>query len=226
MNYELAERREQLAAAYVVGTLRGPARTRFERSCMESQTLRTAVRRWEDQLMPLQRGLVPVIPSARVWEQISRRTSIQSAAAPGRTRSWRWALLGAVALSLLVTVSIRLFHPPLQVVAALGQDQTHPLWTIAHSAHFKALTIRALREVQSHPQLAYELWALPGNGKTPVSLGLLPRSGSIQRALSTAQWAALLISNRVAVSLEPVGGSPTGSPTGPVLFVAEVHRPG
>jgi anti-sigma-K factor RskA len=224
MNYEQAELREQLAGAYVVGTLRGPARARFERSCAASQSLDAAVRRWEDRLMPLLRGLVPVTPSAQVWEEISKRISTQAATTTGRAVPWRWVLAGAFALSLLLTVSIRVLSPPLQVVAALGQDRLHPLWNISRSESSSALTIRALGNVQSNPQLAYELWALPRNGKAPVSLGLLPRSGSIERALSASQRSALLNSNRLAVSLEPAGGSPTGSPTGPVLFVADVRQ--
>ena len=226
MNYEQTELREQLAGAYVVGTLRGPARVRFERSCETSQSLVAAVRRWEDQLMPLLRGLVLVTPSAHVWEEISKRISTRAATATRRALSWRWVLAGALALSLLVTVSIRMLSPPLQSVAAVGQDRLHPLWNISRTESSSALTVRALQHVQSNPQLAYELWALPGNGKAPVSLGILPRSGSIKRPLSAVQRVALLSSNRVAVSLEPAGGSPTGSPTGPVLFVADVRPSG
>jgi anti-sigma-K factor RskA len=225
MNYEQEELREQLAGAYVVGILRGPARARFERSCAASQSLRAAVRRWEDQLMPLHKDLVPAIPSARVWEHIARRTRSQAPTARRRA-AWRWALIGALSLSLLVAVSIRLLYPPYQVVAAVGQDQRHPLWNISRSASSGTLAIRALQQVQSNPQRAYELWALSSNGKPPVSLGLLPRSGSVERRLSASQRAALVNAIRLAVSLEPAGGSPTGSPTGPVLYVAELHQSG
>jgi anti-sigma-K factor RskA len=226
MNYEHAELREQLAGAYVVGTLRGSARARFERSCASSPTLQAAVRRWEDQLMPLLRGVVPVIPSARVWEQISRRIGTQAGRQSHRLASWRWVVAGAVALSLLVTVSVRFLNPPVHLVATMGQERQPPLWSISRAEDSSALTIRALHHVQSSAQLAYELWALPGDGKTPVSLGLMPRSGSIERAMSPSQRTALLNSQRLAVSLEPVGGSPTGSPTGPVLYVADIRQSG
>jgi anti-sigma-K factor RskA len=53
-----------------------------------------------------------------------------------------------------------------------------------------------------------------------VSLGLLPAEGGIERTLSAMQQSALRVASHVAVSLEPAGGSPTGAPTGPVLFVA------
>jgi anti-sigma-K factor RskA len=68
---------------------------------------------------------------------------------------------------------------------------------------------------------SYELWALPDNGSAPVSLGVIPAVGEIDRELTDAQRAALRGASKVAVSLEPEGGSATGAPTGPVLFVAE-----
>jgi anti-sigma-K factor RskA len=37
----------------------------------------------------------------------------------------------------------------------------------------------------------HELWALPGAGRAPVSLRLLPQSGRIERDLTTAQREAL-----------------------------------
>jgi len=58
----------------------------------------------------------------------------------------------------------------------------------------------------------------------PVSLGLMPKNGRRDLVLTAAQRTALAASGKIAVSLEPIGGSPTGAPTGPVLFVAEVTR--
>lgn len=56
--------------------------------------------------------------------------------------------------------------------------------------------------VQRQPGKAYELWALPRGGQ-PVSLGLLPAGGTYERTLNTAQRAALLAADKVAVSVEP-----------------------
>ena len=69
---------------------------------------------------------------------------------------------------------------------------------------------------------SYELWALPRGGGAPVSLGLLPAAGSAERPLSERQRTALLAADKVAVSVEPAGGSPTGSPTGPIVIVTNV----
>jgi anti-sigma-K factor RskA len=57
-----------------------------------------------------------------------------------------------------------------------------------------------------------------------VSLGLLPDAGQLERTLSDTQRSALASAAQVAVSLEPPGGSPTGAPTGPVLFVAALKK--
>lgn len=224
MNYERAELREQLAGAYVVGTLRGPARLRFARACAGSQNLRAAVHRWEDQLLSLLAGVAPVIPRAAVWQVILRRTR-GSFTARSRKLSWRWALAGALALSLGLVIGVRVLYSPPQFLGAVGPDRMHPLWTVWRSADSDILELQALHNVRSDPQSAYELWALAGSGSAPVSLGLLPRSGSVERRLSIVQRRALLRSSRIAVSLEPQGGSPTGGPTGPILVLLGVRQP-
>jgi len=56
-----------------------------------------------------------------------------------------------------------------------------------------------------------ELWALAQGEMRPRSLGILPPSG---RQLT----AKLTPNTQLLVSLEPKGGSPTGQPTGPVLY--------
>jgi len=55
-----------------------------------------------------------------------------------------------------------------------------------------------------------------------VSLGLMPKSGRATLQLNDTQRLALSRSRQVAISLEPLGGSPTGAPTGPVLFVTDI----
>jgi anti-sigma-K factor RskA len=54
----------------------------------------------------------------------------------------------------------------------------------------------------------------------------MPKSGRWTLQLNETQRLALSRSKQIAISLEPPGGSPTGAPTGPVLFVADVAVPG
>ena len=190
MNYQQRDILDQLAGGYVLGTLGGRARARFERLCADQPLAQAALHRWEDRLMPLQSKLVPVVPSNRVWEQIVQR--IQHRASPVPRARWRWALVGALAMTLVIGISIRWHTPRFEPLAALGQDVAHPLWSVSRSKDSAALTIVALQKVSTQPQRAYELWALPRSGKAPVSLGLLPRSGRFERSLTAVQRDALL----------------------------------
>jgi anti-sigma-K factor RskA len=232
MNYEQPELLDRLAAEYALGTLRGTARRRFERLCTRSSAARTALYRWEDDWSQLSRRLPAVQPSARVWTNVQARLFGELAApsasprAP-RWRTWQFAVAaGLVAVALVAGLLLReLAPPPLQTLAVLGTDRAHPVWRLERRLPLSALTIEVVGNVPPAAGKSYELWALPRGG-APVSLGVLPASGRAQRALSEPQRAALLAADKVAVSVEPAGGSPTGSPTGPIVIVTGVPASG
>ena len=229
MNYEHPELLDRLAAEYTLGTLRGHARRRFERLCARSGAARSAVHRWEDHWSALVRTLPPVQPSPQVWAAVSRRLFAGDAAAP-RGRRWRtWQLAaaaGLVAVALIVGLIVRqLAPPPLPTLVVLGTDTAHPVWRIERRLPLTALTIETVGTVPPAAGKSYELWALP-HGGAPVSLGLLPAAGSAERTLSERQRTALLAADKVAVSVEPLGGSPTGSPTGPIVIVTNLPAAG
>ena len=232
MNYEQAELLDRLAAEYTLGTLRGRARRRFERLCVESAAARSAVYRWEDHWSALSRRIPPVEPSPRVWAAVNRRLfsdDLASEAVP-RVRRWRpWQLAaaaGLVAVALIIGLIVRQpAPPPLQTLAVLGTDTAHPVWRLERRLPLIALTIEVVGTPPAAAGKSYELWALP-RGAAPVSLGLLPAAGSAERTLSERQRTALLAADKVAVSVEPFGGSPTGSPTGPIVIVTNVPAAG
>ncbi|HSS69271.1 MAG TPA: hypothetical protein VLQ46_01310, partial [Casimicrobiaceae bacterium] len=60
MNLRTPGRSDALAAQYVLGTLRGRARERFERLAHSDSGLGDAVRQWEERLVPLAEELPPV----------------------------------------------------------------------------------------------------------------------------------------------------------------------
>jgi anti-sigma-K factor RskA len=227
MRYESPELLDRLAAEHVLGTLRGPARRRFERLCTRNAAARRALERWEDDWSALSRSLEPIPPSARVWANVSRQLFTARGAGSPRASRWRtWHLAVAaslVAVALVVGLLVREQLAPPQMLTVLGPDSAHPLWRIERRKELTALTIRVVGPVERVPGKAYELWALPRGGQ-PVSLGLLPAAGTFERTLNKTQRTALLGADKVAVSVEPAGGSPTGSPTGPVVIVASWLR--
>ena len=228
MNYERPDLLDRLAAEYVLGTLRGSARRRFERLLARSPLARTALYRWEDDWSVLSRALPPLQPSPRVWRNVSERLFGGVIAGRGATRRRTWQLAvaaGLVAVALIVGLLIRQPQAPLQTFAVLGPDSAHPLWELERPRTLAQLTVKVVGTVQRLPGKDYELWALPRGGQ-PVSLGVLPPTGTFAHSLTDAQRAALRAADKVAVSVEPTGGSPTGSPTGPIIIVAGVPVPG
>ena len=79
------------------------------------------------------------------------------------------------------------------------------------------LSIQPLQKVSLTAQQSLELWALPKNG-APASLGVI----SSDKLTALDKRALPKDTKGLAVSLEPLGGSPTGAPTGPVLFVGDL----
>lgn len=59
----------------------------------------------------------------------------------------------------------------------------------------------------------YELWVIPPTGD-PLSLGILPQAGQRTNTIPPAVAELLADGATIAVTLEPVGGSPTGEPSG------------
>jgi len=231
MNYQHPQLLDELAAQYVLGTLRGPARRRFERYCAGNVAALHAVRRWEDRLVDMIAGVAPVAPSALVWERIKFRIRRERSLRPKRSLAafgnWRFAVAAGIA-ALAIAFGIWTGFGPgsSQLVANFVDQKQTQLWSIEAPRNRDELRVRAAANLALDPTRAYELWALPGAGAAPVSLGLMPRSGRDTLQLNDAQRLALSRSRQIAISLEPPGGSPTGAPTGPVLYVAAVVAAG
>ncbi|MBL0729267.1 anti-sigma factor domain-containing protein [Piscinibacter sp. HJYY11] len=234
MDYSRPELADRLAAAYVAGTLRGAARRRFVALTRVHPGLRQAVRDWEARLMPLTAAVEPVTPPPQVWQAIQRRIAPVVASGPaaaqpgwwGRLAVWR-ALTG-IATTAAVTLAVLLVQPPpaqppIVVVlsaagAQAGADGVVPASFVASiSGDGRALVTRPIQQVSLQADKALELWAVPPQG-APRSLGLISAQGAtvVQRGRVLDNTAAL------AVSLEPPGGSPTGAPTGPILYIGKL----
>jgi anti-sigma-K factor RskA len=235
MNLRDPERADALAGEYVLGTLRGRARQRFERLARTERILADAVRGWEERLLPLAEALSPIAPPSRVWSGILAR--IRGADAGPRGRSllripvawWRGGALVGLATSLALAVALLKPAPErlegALVVVLAGQDAKPAL--VATSARAsRYLTVKAIAPISVAADRALELWMLPAQGN-PRSLGLVPivaPAGVTRLELPEAADQALQNIPALAISLEPLGGSPTGLPTGPVLYTGPVQR--
>lgn len=220
MNYRDPQLRDMLAGEYVLGTLSGRARRRFEQLLRDDVALRDAVSAWERRLTPLVDAVEPIVPPRRVWSAVQQRI------APGkrerlwqRAGFWRPVALLASVVALLLATQIYFLQPPTsatEYVAVLNDQQAQPAWVVS-TVNATQVTIKAVR-VPTQAERDYELWLLPGGDQPPRSLGLLPTAGSKTLNVPAELRTVIAAGKTLAVSVEPRGGSPTGLPTGPVLF--------
>ena len=215
---------ERLAAEYALGTLRGAARERFKRWLKKDGALARAVSEWEARLAPMAAGVAPVAPPARVWRAISRELDARAAARATPQGLWRaLALMASGALAavlVMVVVAPEWLKPsaPASYVALLSDPRTQrPVLYVSVPRRGSELRVRTLDPAIRVPDASLELWALPRGGK-PKSLGLVPAQSEGTMRLPALADASLGNVPVLAVSLEPKGGSPTGLPTGPVLY--------
>mgnify|MGYP000856784949 FL=1 len=211
------QRNHALAAEYVLGTLRGAARRRFETWMLESPRVRRQVWYWERRFHSLNGAIVERRPPVVVWRRIQARIG-RPRAAP---RAWWWPVGSVLAASLVLAVVLLWSSAPSYqaFVGVVQNSQAEPLWvlrTVTDDGH-RQLSLRGVN-VEAVPGKDFELWLLPRSGAA-ISVGLLPtRNGQRTAVLNERQLEVLRRSRSLAVSLEPAGGSPSGQPTGPVLY--------
>ncbi len=232
MDYSRRELADRLAAHYVLGTLRGPARRRFDALLPAHPALRQAVHAWQERLAPLSTSVPEIPPSDRVWQRIEAQLFAPPQAAPAAApqRWWQgltlWrslsALSSAGALGLLV-LALQVPPPQAPVVIVLGANPDtaqamQASFVASVSGDGRVLVLRPIGDVPLGSGRALELWAVPAQG-APRSLGLVQAAGAttLLRAELLRNTAAL------AVSVEPTGGSPTGAPTGPIVALGKLQ---
>lgn len=219
------DRLDLLAGEFVLGTLTGPARRRFARAIESTAEVRDAVEAWERRLAPLSLRLAPVAPSAETWPRVVAR--LGHGATPAKS-NLRWAAIAAalvLAMGTFLWIGQQRSTPPYltaQIASAEGQG----LWGLEAPRDHARLTVRALGASRPPANRSYEIWAVPaeGSGLPVVSLGLLPTDERGELVLTPGQRQALATAAQIAISDEPLGGSPTGTATGPILFVTPVMR--
>ena len=108
-----------------------------------------------------------------------------------------------------------------RLVAVLQQDPTAPAFLLTVDPQSRTLVVR---RVSATPEAgrSYELWLISSQFPAPKSLGVVGNDEFTQRPIPGNFDVATLRAASYAVSLEPSGGSPSGVPTGPVLFTGKV----
>lgn len=104
---------------------------------------------------------------------------------------------------------------PARFVAVLQSDPNAPAFILTVDPANRSLTVRRVSAAEQAGK-SYELWLVSDQFAAPRSLGLVGSTEFAQQRVSYDP--ATITGATFAVSLEPEGGSPTGAPTGPVLW--------
>ena len=169
--------------------------------------------------------MIEAQPSGNVWKRLERELSLARYRTPWYRRAgfWRaWAVAATAALVFALGVQVIRPTPeaPVPIARLAGNTQSAQV-TAMLSRDGRTLELRAARPVVAGPAQSYELWLLPVGDAAPISIAVL---GSLDArfALSAALVGRLTAGAKLAVSVEPAGGSRTGAPTGPVILVGEI----
>ena len=165
-----------------------------------------------------------------------------------RIRRWRnvASFASAIAAALLVMVGLQVYQPDAlpesirpkprtqvvevktpppaaaaQYVALLQSGGGAPAFILTVDAATKNFTVR---KVGAQPEVgrSYELWIVSDKLQRPRSLGVIGRNEFTARPVLSGYDADLVSQATYAVSVEPEGGSPSGAPTGPVVFTGKL----
>ncbi|MBT0960999.1 anti-sigma factor [Denitromonas iodatirespirans] len=218
---------DALCGEYLLGTLRGPARARFERACAQEPRVALRLQHWQHRFTPQPSEAFRMPPTPPTWQRIARDLDLRRYRQPwyARVGVWRgWALATSAALAVwvgVVMIDRSAPAPAMRPIATLASGQGGAAVVASLSDDGRWLALAPARPVEAGPQQSYELWLLPPDGSAPVSVAVMGQLGT-QLPVPAALVGRLQAGAKLAVSVEPAGGSPTGAPTGPVILVGAI----
>lgn len=238
---ESLEELQQLAGEYVLGTMPLAQRAQIARRMADEASLRAEVAAWERRLLPLTALAEPVSPSPQLWPRIA--ASVRPQAAVSRSvagtfgdawqrwwddlRMWRGLAASALAASVVLGTLLVLRPattapgaPAYMVVLVAPQDRSAG-WIVQASLD-RHITLTPLHGTNVPDHKALQFWTKGPGWSAPVSLGLVAPERSLKLAINSLP--PLQADQLFEITLEPENGSPTGKPSGPVLYIGRAVK--
>ncbi|WP_171015656.1 anti-sigma factor [Devosia sp. FKR38] len=227
------EGRSALVAEFVLGLLPAGQHERVARLIEADAGLRAERDLWLSRFSALDDQFDEVAPPRHLLGAIEARAFGTAPAPSGLARFWDnlnlWRGVAAGALAVAVAaVGFNLMQPApnvssltTQLVAALEEEGSNvkfvALYDGAGNVRLTALSGEAV------PDKDFELWAIQG-GNNPVSMGVIPVAERSSVAVTPDVLAGLGEGSVLAITLEQSGGSPDGTPHGPIVAKGAVTR--
>ena len=226
---------QRLASEYVLGTLTAPERADVEQRLPGDALLRDAVDAWERRLLPLTALAPPEDPSPQLWPRIASTLFTPKAIkqAGGWQAWWNslafWRILAggglATAAALAVTVTMQLQAPngPGYLVVLVAPQDKAPGWIVqASNKNSRDLSLIPLGPTSVPQQKSLQFWTKGKDWGAPVSLGLVRPGQTLKLKLD--KLPPMQAEQLFEITLEPETGSPTGRPTGPILYIGRAVK--
>lgn len=219
-----------LAAEYALGLLDEAKTFEFEQRLQHEPELKADFLIWSEHFASLYQDVKEVTPPSSLKPRIQQRlfADIQRDAEKAKPKSspWFWPVNWVSSLLIVICAGFILYQAqqnvfqPEYTASLTTEDQS--LQVIARYDETRNLLQVSATKATPTAGRSHELWLIAGDSP-PVSLGLLTTINNENITLAEG-LASVIIGSTLAISDEPAGGSPTGSPTGAVLTTATVIK--
>jgi anti-sigma-K factor RskA len=229
------EERDLLAAEYALGLLAAEEMLAARGMVATDPEFAALVEAWERRFAPLYDGFAEAEPDAATWTRIAQALDAElpgGAEIVQMRRGARWwkgysAAMTAVAASLALVLGFQAMQPGPQapvprqalpeaaLVASLASEDGGAALAVAFERGNRSMIVTPARLTGAAGH-DHELWLIPAGG-APISLGLVRGGAPARHRVPEALLPSVATQATIALSVEPVGGSPTGLPTGPVI---------
>lgn len=212
-----------IAAEYVLGLLNDADAAAFEKRLNDEPALRDACLHWYEEFALLHEQTEATAPPAELKAKIHARLFAEQSD-ESKKPFWLWP--ASLVSGLLLATLIGIFYQQSQLTpfqadytASLTTDDSSLRVVASYDQTQNLLQVSSIKATPAEGR-SHELWLIAANA-APVSLGLL-RNIASESIVLPESLSSVIIGSTLAISDEPAGGSPTGSPTGAVLTTALV----
>lgn len=112
---------------------------------------------------------------------------------------------------------------PTQYIAVMQSTKDTPAFLMTLDTNTNMVVVSAIAAPKQKDK-TYEVWMVHEKMPKPKSLGVYSEGDMKPMPMDPKADDGMVMNATYAVSLEPEGGSPTGGPTGPVLFTGKLVK--
>lgn len=215
---------DAMAAEYVLGTLEWNERREVMALRAINKDMDKAISYWERRLSPLSNLVAEIQPSSDLLKKINRQIDSEPRLMVALNR-WRSLAIAASVLLLAVTTAfiyqMQVWRIDPQYYTLLQTEAKSPVFMLSFDEKSATVTVQTIGAKAPNGK-SFELWIV-ADGAAPKSMGIVLPDGKKEIALSNMS-VSIIENATFAVSVEPLGGSPTGAPTGPIPYSGKLVR--